>query len=59
MAGKKELPDRQQLQKMRTDGWRLDELETVFGIPGSSVWAILTSEITDEETEAFFRENGV
>lgn len=42
---------------MRSQGWRLEDLGRHFMIPGYMVWTILTSEVTDDEIETFFREN--
>ncbi|NMR31970.1 hypothetical protein [Crystallibacter degradans] len=53
----RELPDRNELVRMRSQGWRLEDLGRHFMIPGYMVWTILTSEVTDDEIEAFFREN--
>ncbi|WP_264671223.1 hypothetical protein [Arthrobacter sp. VKM Ac-2550] len=53
----RELPDRNELVRMRSQGWRLEDLGRKYMIPGYMVWAIITSEVTDAEAEAFFREN--
>jgi hypothetical protein len=41
----RQLPDRNELARMRSQGWRLEDL-------GAG-----TSEVTDDEIEAFFRDN--
>lgn len=46
------LPDREHLKDMRRQGWTLEGMGDYYGVPAYTIWAVMTSQVTDEDLRA-------